>query len=103
MLLEGCCLCCTLPRVYVHIYSLRVQITCRVIARYCASKWLLSFMSRSSRYFNGVEFVFLWFSSGVRTAGAASLRVWRLTCKYDSFAYKNFLTEVIFLFKCYTT
>lgn len=25
------------------------------------------------------------------------------TCKYDSFAFKNFPTEVIFLFKCYTT
>lgn len=43
----------------VHIDSIKVQLTCMVIARYCVIKWLDPFVSCSSHYFNGLELIFL--------------------------------------------
>lgn len=63
-----------------------------------------SFMSCSSRYFNGIELVFLRCADS-RWSFSPSLAktLWRLMCKNESLACKNFPTEVIFLLKCYTT
>lgn len=43
----------------MHISSIKVQLTCMVIARYCVIKWLDPFVSCSSHYFNGLELIFL--------------------------------------------
>lgn len=97
-----------------HMNSIRVELTCVVIAHYCVIKWLLPFMSCSSHYFNGMSlsssgFPQVWGRPWLikHRAAGVSLWIWQkkwcLTCNNDSFAFKNFPTEVIFLSKRYTT